>query len=147
MTRHQLLLDRQALNALIVELRIDPQRYGIVDHAEPGMVRMRLPFHRRLLRMGGTISGPTLMGLADRTMYILVQSVVGRMVDAVTTSLHIDFLARPAPTDLIAEARLLRLGSRLVVGDVMLFSEGREDPVARAGVTYALPNRDSANAD
>jgi acyl-coenzyme A thioesterase PaaI-like protein len=58
----------------------------------------------------------------------------------VTTSASLDFLRKPeAGCDLIAEARLLKLGRRLAVGDVMIFSEPVVEPVARASLTYSLP--------
>jgi uncharacterized protein (TIGR00369 family) len=88
------------------------------------------------VRPGGTLSGPTLMGLADTTMYFLVLSQIGR--DAVTQDLNIHFLRRPAQVDLIAEARLLKLGRRSIVGDVLLYSDGERRPVAHATSTYAI---------
>jgi len=138
-------MDREDLNEFLAELGLDPKVHGEIERVDPGSVRIRMPFHSRLLRMGNTISGPALMGLADRAMYLLVQTVAGPVVEAVTTSLHIDFLRRPARADVIAEARLLRHGRRLVVGDVYLYSDGDQRPVARAAVTYALPDaRDPA---
>ena len=51
-----------------------------------------------------------------------------------------DFLRKPAATDMFARARLLKLGKTLCVGDALLFNEGAEDaPVARASLTYAIP--------
>src|SRR5262245_8810988 len=146
MSTPPLRMSRTELNEFLETLGLDPKVHGEIETVEPGLIRVRMPFHVRLLRMGNTISGPTLMGLADRAMYLLVQTVAGPVVEAVTTSLHIDFLRRPARSDVIAEARLLRSGRRLVVGDVFLYSDGDARPVARASVTYALP-ADGAGAE
>lgn len=34
-----------------------------IEHLAPGEIRVRLPFHDDHLRPGGTLSGPSLMGL------------------------------------------------------------------------------------
>lgn len=102
-------------------------------------VRVRLRVTDGHLRPGGTVSGPSMFALADVAIYIAVLSRVGPRALAVTTNCSIDFMRRPAPVDMIAEARLLKLGRSLAVGDVLLFSEGMADPVARASLTYSLP--------
>ncbi len=101
----------------------------------------RVPFHARLIRPGGTLSGPTLMALADAAMYAVVLGRLGRVEMAVTSNLNINFLARPAPTDLLAEASILRLSTRQAVCEVLLYSAGaRESLVAHVTGTYALPS-------
>ena len=108
---------------------------------EKGRATFRLPYHADWLRPGGTISGPVLMGLADLAMYAVVLSAVGRIELAVTTNLNINFLRKPAAVDVIAEARMLKLGKRLAVGEVELFSEGDPDMVAHVTATYSIPPR------
>jgi uncharacterized protein (TIGR00369 family) len=104
-------------------------------------VVLRMPYHKDFLRPGGTISGPILMGLADLALYAVVLANVGGAEQAVTTTLNINFLRRPPPTDVVAEARPLKVGRRLAVGEVALFSEGDPDMVAHVTATYALPPR------
>jgi uncharacterized protein (TIGR00369 family) len=100
----------------------------------------RVPFNGRLVRPGGTLSGPVQMALADTAMYAVVLGALGRVEMAVTSHLNINFLAKPAPVDLLAEARILRLGRRQAVCEVSLFSAGQEDVlVAHVTGTYALP--------
>jgi uncharacterized protein (TIGR00369 family) len=113
-----------------------------LERLAPGELRIRLPFHVDHLRPGGTLSGPTLMALADRATYLLVLSMIGPVALAVTTSLNINFLSKPAPCDLFADARLLKLGKRLAVAEVTMRSEGDESVVAQATVTYSIPPRD-----
>jgi uncharacterized protein (TIGR00369 family) len=91
-------------------------------------------------RPGGTLSGPSMMSLADSAAWMSVLAHSGPLLLAVTTSLHIDFLRKPAMADLIARGRLLKLGRKLAVVDVELFSEGSTDLVAKAQVTYSLPS-------
>lgn len=104
-------------------------------------VTIRMPYHDDFLRPGGTISGPMLMGLADLAMYAIVLAAIGRVELAVTTSLTINFLKKPPAADVIAHARLLKLGKRLAVGEVELFSAEDPDMVAHVTATYSIPPR------
>jgi len=102
-------------------------------------VVVELPYNDAQLRPGGTLSGPTMMGLADTAMYAAVLSRIGPVALAVTTNLTINFMRKPEPRPLIATCRLLKLGKRLAIGDVALTSEGETDMVAHATVTYSIP--------
>jgi uncharacterized protein (TIGR00369 family) len=104
-----------------------------------GRATFRLPFRSGYLRPGGTIGGPMMMGLADVAMYAAVLSAANGAEEAVTSTLTMNFLRRPPPGDLIAEARLLRRGRRLAFGEVEIFRDGDPEMVAHATVTYALP--------
>jgi uncharacterized protein (TIGR00369 family) len=103
--------------------------------------RVRLPYHDRHLRPGETISGASLMTLADMAMYVAVLAMIGPVLLAVTTNLNINFLRKPAKNDVIAECRILKLGARLAVGEVTMYSESDPSPVAHATVTYSIPPR------
>ena len=111
-----------------------------IERVDYGDVRVRREFHEDYLRPGGTISGPTMMELADFAMYVAVFSAIGRQPLAVTTNLSINFLRKPARADLVAEARLLKVGKRLAVGEVTIYSEGLADPVAHVTSTYSIPD-------
>jgi uncharacterized protein (TIGR00369 family) len=102
---------------------------------------MRMTYHERHLRPGGTISGPSMMGLADLALYAAILAQIGPVALAVTTSLNFNFLRKPEARDLIAECRLLKLGKRLAVGEVSIFSEGSSDVVCHATGTYSIPDR------
>jgi uncharacterized protein (TIGR00369 family) len=111
-----------------------------IERVEYGNVRVRRAYHADFLRPGGTISGPTMMELADFAMYVAVFSAIGPQPLAVTTNLNINFLRKPAQTDLIAEAKLLKVGRRLAVGEVAIYSDGSNEPVAHVTSTYSIPN-------
>lgn len=110
-----------------------------LDSIEEGGARMRLPYEAGMLRPGGTVSGPTMMMLADALMYAVVLSAVGKVPLAVTTNFSINFLNRPQPADLIAEGKALKIGRRLAVIEVSIYSEGQAAPVAHATGTYSIP--------
>lgn len=112
-----------------------------VEYADGKRAQIRIAYEESQLRPGGTLSGPTMMGLADTAMYALVLSAIGFQPLAVTTQLSINFLSKPRPADLTAEARLLKLGKLLATGDVFIRSDGNAEPCAHAVVTYALPPR------
>lgn len=118
--------------------------FGIDSLAEDRVV-MRLHADDRHLRPGGTVSGPAMFSLADVAAYVATMARIGREALTVTTHCSIDFMRKPvAGRDLLAEARLLKLGRSLSVTDVLLFSEGTHDPVAHASLTYAIPPRRDA---
>ncbi|MBB6342094.1 uncharacterized protein (TIGR00369 family) [Pseudomonas fluvialis] len=111
-----------------------------IDHLDAERAIARVPFHGKLVRPGGTLSGPTIMALADAAMYAVVLGRLGRVEMAVTSNLNINFLSKPRAVDLIAEARILRLSRRQAVCEVELYSLGGEgDLVAHVTGTYALP--------
>ena len=101
--------------------------------------RVRMRVDESHLRPGGTVSGPSLFALADCAFYLATLAFIGPKTLAVTTSCSIDFMRKPAPGDLIARARILKLGRALCVGDVMIHAEGNPAPVARASLTYSIP--------
>ena len=108
-----------------------------IDVAE---VHMLARYKDTFLRPGGTIAGPVMMGLADAAVYALVLAHVGPVELAVTTSLNINFLRKPAPGDMLAIARPLKIGRRLAIGDVALYSADADDVVvAHATATYSIP--------
>ena len=80
-----------------------------------------------------------MMGLTDFAMYVAILASIGPVPLAVTTNLNINFLRKPAQRDLIAEARLIKLGKRLAVGEVEIYSDGEDDMVAHATSTYSIP--------
>lgn len=104
-----------------------------------GGARMRLGFTETTLRPGGTISGPTLMMLADVSVYVALLASIGWEPLAVTTNLNINFLRKPDPGALVSECRMIKLGRRLAVGEVAIRSEEVEDMVAHATSTYSIP--------
>ena len=114
-----------------------------LERVDYGSIRVRRHFHADYLRPGGTVSGPTMMELADFAMYVAVFSAVGPQPLAVTTNLNINFLRKPAQADLIAEAKLLKVGKRLAVGEVAIYSDGLDEPVAHVTSTYSIPSNGS----
>lgn len=112
-----------------------------VEAVGPMSARLRLHYRADHLRPGGTISGPTIFALADVALYVAILAQLGAVKLAVTTNLNINFLRKPGPADLVGEARLLKLGQRLAVGEVTMFSIGSPEIVAHATGTYSIPPR------
>ena len=105
-----------------------------------GSIEARMKIGPENLRPGGTVSGPAMFALADVSVYLAVLAIIGPQKLAVTTNCSIDFMRKPAPGDLRAEAQILKMGRRLAVGDVLIYSSEFSEPVARASMTYSLPN-------
>ena len=102
-------------------------------------VVVRMNVGDKHLRPGGTVSGPSMFALADVAYYIATLARIGPEALTVTTNCSIDFMHKPSASNMIAKARVLKLGRTLSVGDVLLYSEGQGAPVARANLTYAIP--------
>ena len=116
------------------------ERYGFVtEHIGYGEARVRLPYDESHLRPGGTISGPAMMALADISLFAVVLGMIGKVENAVTSNLNINFLRRPEPADLVAYGTIIKLGKRLAVCEATILSDGAEDPVAHVTGTYSLP--------
>ena len=130
--------------------QIGPGNDLFVEWVGPMSARVRLKQQHKHLRPGGTISGPSMFGLADVAIYIAILGEIGVGDDperahsspgarTVTTNININFLRRPVARDLIADAKLMRVGRRLAMGEVWMHSDGSQDAVAHAVGTYAIP--------
>lgn len=117
---------------------LDPPTF-VVEDMHDHTIRVRLPVQPSHGRPGGTVSGPALMSLADCTAWLAIVGHIGPVPLAVTTSLHIDFLRKPPLVDVVATGTLLKLGSRLAVVEVAMASDGGDEVIAKAQVTYSIP--------
>lgn len=112
-------------------------RNYVVESVGYGAAVVRLLYHERHLRPGGTLSGPSMMALADIALYVALLGAIGPVKLAVTTNLSINFLRKPEPRDLIATCRYLKIGRSLAVGEATLAGQG--EPVAHVTATYSIP--------
>lgn len=136
----QLALDATGLTAFLEREFGQVAGEFAVERADAAGVTLRMRVGERHLRPGGTVSGPSIFALADVAMYLAILARIGPVALAVTTNCAVDFMRKPAAgRDLLGEARLLKLGRSLAVGDVLVFSEGAAEPVARASLTYSIP--------
>jgi uncharacterized protein (TIGR00369 family) len=111
-----------------------------IDQLGERSATLRMKAVDRIIRPGGTISGPAMFTLADVGIWVLLLAELGEhALQAVTTNLNLNFLSRPAPVDMLCEARILKLGRRLAVGEIELRSEGHDELIAHATGTYAIP--------
>ncbi len=136
----QIVVDAAEMDSFLKD--VFPQVEGMfgIDRLDEELLVMRLFADEKHLRPGGTVSGPAMFSLADVAAYVATMARVGREALAVTTHCSIDFMRKPvAGADVLAEARVLKLGKALSVTDVLLFSEGQAEPVAHASLTYSLP--------
>lgn len=120
-----------------------PQIRGevMIEAVGPMTARVRMPVKERHLRPGGTVSGPAMFTLVDCAFYAAILAQIGREALTVTTNASINFLRKPQVADLYCEARILKLGRVLVVGDATIAQEGQAGPVAHASLTYSIPPR------
>lgn len=118
-----------------------PQSGLTIEKVWFGGCRVRQAYSEKFIRPGGTISGPTMMMLSDFALYVAVLAAIGPVALAVTINLNINFLRKPERRDLIAEAKILKLGKRLAVMEVNLFSDGNDAAVAHVTSTYSIPPR------
>ncbi|PCI88615.1 MAG: phenylacetic acid degradation protein [Hyphomicrobiales bacterium] len=135
------------LNDFLLTLFPQAENIGTVTSLAEGSAEFKLKVNDGHLRPGGTVSGPTMMALADVAMYGAILNAIGPVALAVTTNLNINFLRKPdANCDIIALAKILKLGKRLAVGEVSIYSAKNNDSgtnlVAHATITYSIPNHE-----
>ena len=131
-------ISTEAFNAIIKsELPLAADTGVYLRNIEPGKAEMVLPYSDRFVRPGGTIAGPFMMLLADVCMYAVALSQLGEVKLAVTTSLNINFVRKPANTDLVGVGTVIKMGKRLAVLEVSIYSY--DDIVAHATGTYSIP--------
>lgn len=111
-----------------------------VTRSDDDGVELVWPVESVQLRPGNTISGPTLMTLADTVAYVAVVARIGLQFLTVTSSLSIDFLRKPPPADLRATGELLKLGRRQAVVSIRIYSTADDELVAHSTCTYAVPS-------
>ncbi|WP_299201627.1 PaaI family thioesterase [uncultured Amphritea sp.] len=116
------------------------EKFGVLIGLGDSWAEMKLPVDDEHLRPGGTVSGPSMMALADVCMYAALLGQIGPVALAVTTNLNINFMSKPeAGRDLVARCNLMKVGKRLAVGEVWIRSEGCEELVAHTTLTYSIP--------
>jgi uncharacterized protein (TIGR00369 family) len=142
MAQPSLVLDPDGVGKLLRRAFPDagPEFFPRIAALAPGRIELVAPHRPGILRPGGVISGPTLMSLADHAAYALVLAHIGDQLMAVTSTLTINFLRGARPGDIHVDAQLLRLGRRIAVTDVRLWTEGPDRLAAQASVTYAIPS-------
>jgi acyl-coenzyme A thioesterase PaaI-like protein len=117
-----------------------PQSKCVVEEVGDRSATVSHPIGPAQLRPGDTVSGPLLMAVADVALYVAILGTIGLVPLAVTTSLNINFLRKPSPRNpIVGVCRLIKVGQILVVGEVALYSNRKEDMVAHAVGTYSIP--------
>ena len=139
---------RRTLTVEAVDRLIDEHFPGVhatgrwirIESVADRTARCRLQPSPQSIRPGGTISGPAMFALADLTIYVALIGTLGvPAIAAVTSNLNINFLLRPALADIVADARIIRLGRRSAYAEVQLYSEGNPEMIAHATGSYAIP--------
>lgn len=102
--------------------------------------RVTCKVSERDIRPGNSISGPTMMTLADVALYAAILGEIGLVPLTVTTNLSFNFMRKPpAGHNIYAECRLLKVGKVQAVGEMSIYSEAFSEPVCHAVGTYAIP--------
>ena len=99
---------------------------------------LRMKFSERICREGGVICGQALMSLADTAMVFAVASASGRYRPMTTVDQTSHFLKPAANADVLADARIVRIGRSMAFGQVMLTPAFDVKPVAMVSSAYAL---------
>ncbi|MDQ1433702.1 MAG: hypothetical protein QOF59_518, partial [Actinomycetota bacterium] len=115
-------LTASEITAFLTEVFPGAMERFVIEDVQPMRARVRMKFDDLQLRPGGTISGPSLMTLADTGLWVALLAMIGREPLSVTSHLDIDFLRKPAPADVFAQTVLHKIGKRLAVGDVIMYS-------------------------
>ena len=99
---------------------------------------LRLRFSKKPCRDNGVVCGQALMSLADTAMVFAVSSAAGAYRPMTTVDQTMHFLRPAAQADVLADAKVVRLGRTMAFGSVTLTADGDARPVAMAQLAYAL---------
>ncbi len=108
------------------------------DQVGEGRAVLRVPASRHLNREGGTVCGQAIMAVADTAMVFAVSSALDKFVPMTTVSQSSSFLRAAADKDLIAHANIIKLGRTIVYGEVNIYTDSPDKPVAHVTSTYML---------
>jgi uncharacterized protein (TIGR00369 family) len=139
-------LDARQMQQFFESEGLDADGTMVVEEVGERTARLRLKVAERNRRPGGTVSGASLMALADLAIYGALLGEIGLVPLAVTTSLTMNFLRKPPLKDVIADARLWKVGRALAFGEILVRSDGDERLVAHCTSTYSIPP-DAARRD
>lgn len=121
-----------------------PQSRTMIESVGAMAAVIRLRVGPADLRPGGTVSGPSMMAVADEALYVAILGEIGIVPLAVTTNLTINFLRKPAAErDIVGHCQLIKVGKTQAVGEVYLYSDGVDEPVAHVVGTYAIPRQNA----
>ncbi len=123
------------LNLSVEHFEFDPPE-GRTDW-QPGAV-LRMAFSERICRIGGVVSGQALMAFADTAMVVanFAANRGQRMMTTVDQTTH--FMRAAAASDVLADARVVRLGRTMSFGRVTLTSAADQKPVAMVSSAFAI---------
>ncbi|MDB5486043.1 MAG: thioesterase [Tardiphaga sp.] len=99
---------------------------------------LRMAFSDKLCRDNNVVCGQALMSLADTAMVFAISSAAGGYLPMTTVDQTIHFLKPASRFDLLAEARVIRLGKTMAFGSVTIRASNDAKPVALAQTAYAL---------
>ena len=129
----------QDLNLRIEEFAFDPPQDPLEGAADwqPGAI-LRMPFSERLCRNGGVVSGQALMAFADTAMVIANVAANRGYRPMTTVDQTTHFMRAASATDVLADARVVRLGRTMSFGRVTLLSAADNKPVAMVSSAFAM---------
>jgi len=108
------------------------------EHVSAELVRVRLPYSDHVARPGGVVIGQAMMAMADTIMVLAICEKLGRFATLATISLTTNFLRAAVRQDVIAVAHAVKVGRTTAFGEVDLFVDGSDDPIAQALSTFAV---------
>jgi len=111
---------------------------GAATDWQPGAI-LRMPFSERLCRNGGVVCGQALMAFADTSM-VLANLAANRGYRPMTTVDQTTHFMRAVTGDVLADARVVRLGRTMSFGRVTLLGAADNKPVAMVSSAFAMLN-------
>jgi uncharacterized protein (TIGR00369 family) len=126
----------QDLSLSVDGIECDPPPNAATDW-QPGAI-LRMAFSERLCRNGGVVCGQALMALADTAMVIAILAANRGYRPMTTVDQTTHFMRTVASSDVLADARVVRLGRTMSFGRVTLSSAADNKPVAMVSSAFAM---------
>jgi uncharacterized protein (TIGR00369 family) len=126
----------QDLKLSLERIESDPPQAAPADW-QPGAI-LRMPFSERLCRHGGVVCGQALMALADTSMVLAILTANRGYRPMTTVDQTTHFMRAVSSSDVVADARIVRLGRTMSFGRVTLSSATDNKPVAIVSSAFAM---------
>ncbi len=108
------------------------------EHVSAEQVRVRLPYSDHVARPGGVVTGQAMMALSDTIMVLAICEKLGRFATLATISQTTNFMRAAVRRDIVGIAKVVKLGRTTIFGEVDLFADGSDEPIAQAISSFAL---------
>ena len=132
--------------ALLTKAKANSPFWQMIDldliEVKKGYAKTKIPYSKTLHNANGVVHGGVIFSAADTAVAIALVGMVGRGDALTTIEMKINYLKPFERGEIIAEAKIIHIGSQTAIGDVDVW-DSNGNLVAKAISTYAIQRKDN----